>query len=196
MNITGKSSMRLSTFYGGYNFDAASGMFSLQSELGMKRDLYSFLGYHDFSVESAEFTEEKTENPSCVFKFTTEINSLGTKQRDRIYFTPTVVKEDYLPGDTLTLQIKNSDIDLDSIVYYLPEGYKILSKPADYSAKNEYGNYSYSLRNEPGKVILIRRVSFNRSIVPADRYIYFRKFWNDIAKTDRGIIVLDKKANS
>ena len=196
MNITGKSAMRLSTFYGGYNFDAASGMFSLQSVQGMKRDLYSLLDYNDFSVESAEYSEEKSENPSCVFKFTTEINSLGTKQGDRIYFTPSIVKEEYLPGDTLALHIINSDITLDSIVYYLPEGYKIRSEPVNYSVKNEYGTYSYSLRNETGKVIFIRRVSFTRSIVPADKYIYFRKFWNDIAKTDRGIIVLDKTTNT
>jgi hypothetical protein len=195
INIFGTSSLKLSIYYGGYYFSGASGSFSLQSEAQMKKDLYASLGYPDFTVTNATYKEDKSENPSGVFQFNVSVNGFGIKQGEKIYFAPALSKNELFPRDSVSLMVMNSDIAMDSITYYLPLGYKVESMPKDTSMKNEFGAYSYSLKTSVDKVIFVRRLEFNKGIIPANKYNFFRSFYNSVSKSDRGIIILNKQGS-
>jgi hypothetical protein len=161
----------------------------------MKKDLYSSLEYPDFTVTSAKYTEQKSENPVGNLKFEVTIKGFGDSKGQRIYFTPAFTKEDYLPADTSALRVTASYINVDSISYYIPIGYKVESMPEDVFIESEFGTYRYSLKTNADQIVLYRQLELNEGLIPFEKYNSFRKFYNSTATADRGIIILNRQAN-
>lgn len=193
INILGSSSAKYTVNYSGYYYDSAFKTYSLQSEGEMKKVLYSSLEYPDFTVKSAKYSEQKSENPTGKFEFELNINGFGSKKLQRIYFTPAYSKEDFLPKDPALLKIISSSIAVDSIIYYLPHGYIVESLPDKYSIENEFGSYSYNLKTVGDKAILYRRLELNKGLITAEKYDQFREFYNSVARVDRGMIILNQQ---
>jgi transglutaminase-like putative cysteine protease len=189
-NTTGTSNARLKTAYHGYYYSDISGMYSLQSEDEMKRTLYSLIQYPDFTVSSASYKEDKSENPSGEFSYQVSIKGFGAASGKQIYFTPSLTIEDFLPNDTLRLKIRVSDITVDSITYWMPPNYSVESLPEDINLTNEFGSYKYSLRNIGERIILYRRLELNKGEIPVEKYQEFREFYNNVAKADRSIVAI------
>jgi transglutaminase-like putative cysteine protease len=84
VNILGNSTAKYSVNYGGYYYDFSASSLALQSEEEMKKELYSSLGYPDFTVTSAKYTEQKSENPSGNFQFEASIKGFGIAKGQRI----------------------------------------------------------------------------------------------------------------
>jgi hypothetical protein len=167
-NILGTSSAKYSVSYSGYNYDYSASSFSLQSEGELKKVLYASLGYPDFTVTSAKFSDQKSENPSGQFQFDLNIKEFGITKGQRIYFNPVFSMEDFLPIDTVALKVPVSDITVDSIIYNMPIGYKVESMPEKFSIENEFGSYSYDLKSSADKIILYRKLELNKGLIPSD----------------------------
>jgi len=193
VNILGTSSAKYSVDYSGYYYDFSVTNLSLESEDEMKRTLYSALDYPDFTVSSAKYSEQKSENPSGRFQYDVSIRGFGITKGQRIYFNPSYTLEDFLPKDTIALRVPVSDITIDSITYYMPIGYKVESMPETIALENEYGSYYYDLKTEADHITLLRRLELNKGFIPSEKYDHFRKFYNSIARSDRGMIILTRQ---
>jgi hypothetical protein len=192
INILGTSSAKYSLNYSGYYYDYSGSSLALQSESELKKLLYAELEYPDFTVTSARFNEQKSENPSGQLSYEVSINGFGIKKGQRIYFNPVFSKGDYLQIDTLALKIPVSDITIDSIAYNLPLGYIVESMPLKFTAESEFGSYSYDLKTNADKIILYRRLELNKGLIPAEKFNDFRKFYNSVARADRGMVILSR----
>lgn len=156
----------------------------------MKDALYESIGYPDFTVSSATYSEEKNGVPRAEFQYQVSINSFGATSGNNIYFMPSLTKETYLPSDSATLRIAVSDITVDSITYWLPAGYKVVSLPENVNLSCEFGSYSYSLRTEGERVMLYRRLELNKGEITQEKYNEFRNFYNKVAAADRSLVVI------
>ncbi|HLN55728.1 MAG TPA: DUF3857 domain-containing protein [Bacteroidales bacterium] len=191
-NSSGATSARLKTTYSGYYFGIYSNTFSMQSEGEMKKTLYSSLDYPDFTVTSASYSEKKSVEPKAEFQYQVSIKGFGLTSGKQIYFSPSLTKEDFLPEDTVALRIRVSDVAIDSIIYWLPVGYRIESVPGDVSLASDFGSYVYSVRSSGDRIIFYRRLELNKGFIPSKNYVEFRNFYNKIAKTDRRMIAISK----
>lgn len=191
-NTSGATSARLKTTYSGYYFGIYSNVFSMQSEGEMKKTLYSSLEYPDFTVTAASYKENKSGNPTGEFQYQVSIKGFGAASGKEIYFSPSLTKEDFLPEDTVAVRIRVSDVNVDSITYWLPIGYKIESVPEEVTLTSDFGKYVYSVKSSGDRILLYRRLELNKAYIHSGRYVEFRNFYNKIAKTDRSIIAISK----
>jgi hypothetical protein len=178
--------------YSGINYFVASDILSNQSDDEMKRSLYSTLDFPKFTVTSAKFSENKTENPTCTLHYQIGIEGLGVTKEDKIYFTPLFSRSDFLPRDTTVMKISYTESLSDSITYFLPLGFKVESLPEPVSSNSEFGAYSLTISGSDDRIVLKRRFVLNKGKVPASKYEEFRKFYNTAARSDREVIILRK----
>lgn len=192
INVAGTSTAIITTSISGYYFGNMMGEYSLQSEEGIKRSLYTTLDYPDFSITSAKYTERKSGNPVGTLEFQAKINELGTRQGEKLYFIPSVSRESFFSYDTDVVKIPVSSITTDSITFFLPVGYKVETVPEELLLQNEYGKYSYKVMTLEDRIIFRRRFELNEGRIKPEKYIEFRKFYNSVARKDRSIVMLSK----
>jgi hypothetical protein len=191
-NTAGTLSARIKTNYSGYYFGSFSRVMSLQSEDEMKRTLYASLDYPDFNVTSVKYTEVKSENPTSELQYQVSIKAFGATNGKQIYFSPSLSKMSFLPPDTVLLKVPVSDITVDSLTYWIPEGFSVGSIPEDVRLKTDFGSYFYDVENNGERIIFYRRLELSEGLISEEKYDQFKEFLNKVAKTDRSLIILNK----
>lgn len=191
-NIAGTSFSRIQESYSGYFFGDISNEVALESEDELKDALYTSLNYADFSVSSVKYNESKTTEPRAEIQYEVNVKSFGATNGNKIYFAPSISKESFFPEDSVSLRILVSNIEVDSLTYWLPPNYTIDFKPEDITIESEFGKYIYRIETSGEKINLYRRLELEKGFIPASKYHNFRSFYNDIARSDRSIIVIGK----
>lgn len=192
INILGTLSGNLSNSYSGYFFDKSTMLYGKESEEDMKRILYSGLPFTDFSISKVTYNEKKTENPSALFSYELTVKDFGTRNGQRIYFNPAVSKGQYIQNFPTKLEVTESIIYSDSIIYSLPLGYKVEYLPAAVDIKNEFGKFRYNLEVVKERIVYKRYFEIDKGFISLEKFNDFRNFINLIAKTDRERIILLK----
>jgi hypothetical protein len=192
LNIFGASSGKISNFYSGLFFNTADGQLGLQSEQEMKQDLSLSLRFSNFNVSSASFSENRSEKPSATLSYEISVNDFATAMGSRLYFNPSIELEKYQQNFPSAVEISDPKIVTDSIIYYLPSGYKAEFLPADVKLENEFGKFSYHIEIKDNRLTYMRYLELNKVILPIEKYYDFRNFINSVARADREKIILTK----
>jgi hypothetical protein len=193
MNILGASSGTLNIKSTGYNYGDASGLYGLQSEDEMKRNLVSELDYSSINVSAAKYSENKSGNPTALITTTLSINDFATVMGPRMYFTPSIAKSGFLQDFPTALQVKESEIMADSVSYYLPSGYQINSVPQNAEVRNKFGRFRYNIKVSGDRITYISFLELNKGIITLEEFSAFRDFINTVAKKEMEKIILSKK---
>jgi len=194
LNVLGASSGKISNSYSGYYYSIASSLFGKESEEELKRYLYSVLNFPDFNVAAVSYNENKSEKPTSEFNYSLTVSDFGVRNGQRIYFNPSVSKEEYILDFPSALEIVESQIVSDSISYNLPLGYEVDYLPEKVIIENEFGNYRYQLDIVRDKIVYRRYLELEKCKIPIERFDAFRSFINSIAKSDRDRIILRKSS--
>jgi hypothetical protein len=192
LNILGASSGKISNHYSGYNYGIASSLFEKESDEEMKDYLSKSLRFSEYKISSVSYREDKSEKPMATFSYELSVNNFATKAGERIFFTPSVTKTEYLQDFPSALKIVESQISTDSISYNIPLGYKVEFIPENVTINSDFGKFNYSLEIKNDKVIYKRYLEMLKGIVPLTQFNEFRSFINSVAKTDRENIILSK----
>jgi transglutaminase-like putative cysteine protease len=190
LNNFGKSSLKLSDYYSGTGFSVASRQFRLESEEEMIKYLNSSLRFSDINTASVKYLENKSEKPSAVFAYETNVNDFAVLSGRMLIFDPSFDKVQYLQDLPASIEIYDNNITSDSITFSLPHGFKVESRPADVFIENEFGKFRYQLESENDKLIYKRYLQMNKGVIPVEKFGEFRSFINSIAKTDREKVIL------
>lgn len=139
--------------------------------------------------ETVEFQEE----------ITFEAASYGTVNAGRMMFSLNVfnpvssVPKRYRTRNN-PFEIDRGFYDYDDITIHLPEGYTIEAKPDDYELTDKFGYYKTQYKIVDEKTLQYTRTyRINSGFHDKSEYDNFRKFRENIAKTDNAKIVLIKK---
>ena len=125
--------------FSGLYYGNMHGFFSQQNEEEIKRVLNKSLSLPTFTVEKAEFIDNKSENPSAELSYKLNIRDFSTKTTNRIFFIPSLSKESYLLNEPFDVRIFDTQTSIDSVVFQLPVGYQIEHLPQDKIIENEFG---------------------------------------------------------
>jgi hypothetical protein len=83
--------------------------------------------------------------------------------------------------------------DIDSIIYKIPQGYKIEGLPDEMNLSSSFGNFSSKVSEYgDGEILYVRSIEVKNYQVPAQNYNEYRKFFTDVVKSDRTQVVLVK----
>lgn len=87
-------------------------------------------------------------------------------------------------------------LDVDSILYVLPAGFKTEDVPPPVELQSSFGTFSEkSVLLGDTAIQFLRRLEIREYSMPPSDYGEYRKFFNDVVRTDRGEVVLVKKSN-
>jgi len=139
--------------------------------------------------ETVEFQEE----------ITFEAASYGTVNAGRMMFSLNVfnpvssVPKRYRTRNN-PFEIDRGFYDYDDITIHLPEGYTVEAKPDDYELTDKFGYYKTQYKIVDEKTLQYTRMyRIDSGFHDKSEYDNFRKFRENIAKTDNAKIVLIKK---
>ena len=116
----------------------------------------------------------------------------------RIFFNPNLMdRQTYVPKEISErlspIRFSYPFHDIDSIVYKIPQGYKIEAMPNEMNLSSSFGNFSTkTIKNEDGSILYTRSLEIKDYKIPAKNYDAYRKFLTDIVKADRTNVVLVK----
>lgn len=90
------------------------------------------------------------------------------------------------------LEISRGFYDESEMEVILPQGFKLESKPDNFEIKGKFGEYKMELSVGSNKIIFKRYLLINKGIYDKSEYENYRKFREQIAKSDNSKIVLTK----
>ncbi len=94
---------------------------------------------------------------------------------------------------TNPFEIERGFVDIDEVSIELPDGFQIEAKPEKMSINGKFGEYTAEVSQiENNKLIYKRRLQINKGFYEPSEYEDYRKFREQIARTDNSKIVLSK----
>lgn len=103
-------------------------------------------------------------------------------------------KRTYIPRNVkqrkTDVYINTSYLDVDSVLFQVPEGYHVEHFPSGIEIKNNFGVYQTTFEASEHGILYIRKMILNKGIHPADSYAELRNMFKQIAKADKTKIVL------
>ncbi|HNW50476.1 MAG TPA: DUF3857 domain-containing protein [Prolixibacteraceae bacterium] len=89
--------------------------------------------------------------------------------------------------------IHRSSMDYDTLIYTIPESYKIESIPTGKSFTSPFGDYSFAVKSDGNKIIYTRLFTINQGRYKASEYKRFYDFCLSVSKADNEKAMLVKK---
>ena len=164
----------------------------------LKKWIYSNTDIGDFSVQEFNFKETKEKIPSIRETLNLEIPRLAKPNGKRMFLSPNLLnkyssippKEENRKTDIV---LKFTGIDIDSIIYNIPEHLypEYIQEPI--SIESEFGSYQSSATISQGQLIYIRKMEYNKGRYSKESYNDFRNFYKQVNKADKlKVVLLDK----
>ena len=90
------------------------------------------------------------------------------------------------------IQIRRSEIVTDSIIFYLPDQYKVENYTDPKEFKTDFGSYRYSVVHDENKVVFKRYFEIRKGYFPKERYDDLLNFYMNVHSADQAKAVLIK----
>jgi hypothetical protein len=187
------SNADIQTFSSGLFFEYSQAAYSQKSQEGIKKSLNQRLDILSFDVDEASFSMDKSEKPSAMLDYKLNIRNFGVENANRLFFTPSLSKEDFLLNDPFRISVSESIVESDSLTYVIPYGYQVEYIPNNTDVETKFGSYKFQLVAEGNKIVFIRTFAVNRGNYPLGDFDEFHSFINSVASKDRERVVLRKR---
>lgn len=151
-----------------------------------------------FKLVSADFSEINQKNISVSIPCKLQLAKYASMAGSRLLFRPNLMEQwknvpDKVEERTQPVKLAYTYLDIDSINYQIPTGYKIEAMPEDIHVEKDFGLYSASFSaNGNNMLIYKRRLEFRKKFLPPGLYDEYRNFIKAIVKSDRSQVVLVK----
>ena len=163
--------------------------------------LYAQFDLPSFKIISYKFSEPAPDSAAILLDLKTELSHFITKSGRRFFLNPNMYSNYIEVPKSVTDRklriVRNTGyMDTDSIVYRIPDEYKIEALPDILvDIKSDFGHYIAKLEYVKSEhtIIYIRTLIMNRFNKSADQYIVLRNFYKDIVKADNRKIILVHK---
>lgn len=101
------------------------------------------------------------------------------------------------PDRSQPVYLRNAYLDVDEIVYVIPEGFRVEALPAKVSSEFEYGYYKteYEVNEIDNKLIYRRTLMMKPGVLPAGKFENFRAYMNNITIQDAGQAIIAPISN-
>lgn len=199
INTDGSILSNIQTVFSGLQFKNRRAQVK-KDEKDQKDYLYKTLDLASFTINNVAYDYKKEILPEIKEDIELEVPKYASVTSTRMFVPLNLLnKKTYRPEkDTARenkIYISMDYLDLDSLVYQIPEGYEIERLPKAKSFESTYGKYSSTISITGDKIIYVRKMEQNAGNYPADGWDVFRKYKRDIVKADKATAILRKIVN-
>ena len=150
----------------------------------------------DVKIKNYSFDVAGDSTNQVSLKLNLALPKYATISGSRIFFNPNLMeRRTYVPKEVSErlspIRFIYPYHDIDSVVYKIPQGYKIEALPDEMNLVSSFGNFiSKVSRYKEGEILYIRSLEIKKYEIPAENYDEYRKFFSDVVKADRSQVVL------
>lgn len=171
-------------------------------------DTYSPEEQHEWILNSVDNPDckidllnfEPSEDKSDItITFNSTMSRYANVSNNRIFFNPNLMeRKTTVPNDVAKrispVIFSYPYLDVDTIIYEIPDGYKIESLPRQVNFNISVAEYNSQVQViSDNKIIYTRSFEIKDYSLKAEEYPDYRKFYADVVKADRAMVVLVKK---
>lgn len=147
------------------------------SNLKLNNDKENFLFFEAFSFKADNYFEKSLNSIILPLNVLNRYSSTPLKYRNKKF----------------SFEIEYGFIDADEIEITLPQNYSITQLPEKINIKEKFGEYNASVIFENNKLIYKRKLTINDGVYAKEDYETYRKFKEQISKSDNLKIIIDVK---
>ncbi|PLX18867.1 MAG: hypothetical protein C0599_11620 [Salinivirgaceae bacterium] len=198
LDEAGKGEVEIQNTYSGNKFDNAAALFYSTDEKAKKKYLYKLIDIPDYIINSYNHKAiEQAKVPTIEENISATVNNYGVKMGNMLFVPVNLLskistvppKLDKRKNDVF---IRRSYIYTDTIIYTIPEGFKVKHLPENEKISCDIACYSSSTTEKNGNIIYVRNYEKNKGTYPPDTYEKVRQFFKDVSKADAQKIVFEK----
>ncbi|MEJ2616986.1 MAG: hypothetical protein P8Z35_18680, partial [Ignavibacteriaceae bacterium] len=122
----------------------------------------------------------------------------ATISGNRIFFNPNLMeRRTYVPREVTQrlspIRFIYPYHDIDTIIYKIPQGYKVEGLPEEMNLVSSFGKFSSKVsKYGDNEVLYVRSLEIKDYEIPAEGYNEYRQFFTGVVKSDRSQVVLVK----
>lgn len=151
-----------------------------------------------YNVKSYEIRSVKEALPTVKLNAVLEVRKYATVSGKRIFVSPNMVNRftstpDKAETRKLPIIRKMGYVDLDTVVYSIPEPFVLEFQPAPIKLTSKFGEYEAEFKLDQGKLYYYRRLKMNDGEFKAEAYNEWMDFLKGITKADNTKLVFVNK---
>lgn len=196
MDAEGNAQAKVFTRYKGRQYDDNYFLASRGKE-DQRKFLLNTIDIPAFDLGEFKYEEEKSENPELTEEFDLSLRKYASTTGKRLFFIPNLLSR-YSSTPPKDEDRKSAIInrynykDIDTVVFRLPEDYRLEFQPDPVDVVSEFGEYkvSYDFNPETNELTYVRYIKVFKGTFPANSYADFRSFWRKVSRSDKSKLVL------
>jgi hypothetical protein len=196
LDETGNGTVAITTKFSGFQYDDRRKYFYADRDL-QKKVLTEDIDIANFHLDNWNYNMDKGNIPSITESIQLQLANYTTTSGKRIFVPLNLMNR----TDALPAAVKDRKtsflfywayVDIDTIVYNIPQNLKPEYTPETKVINSEFGNYTAVVRVEGNKIIYIRSLKMNDGKYPASKYKDYIEFKKKILSADNLKIALIK----
>ncbi|MCO4293475.1 DUF3857 domain-containing protein [Solitalea sp. MAHUQ-68] len=199
-DLSGQASAIVDVKYKCVRQDDLSYMNATNSKGEIEKYLYKTIDIPSMQLKGFSYQVDKESKPTLTEHLELEFSNYFNISGKRIFLQPNLFNR--MTSLPEKLEKRRSEIlfysattDEDNIVYEVPVGYSLESKPNDVSLKSEFGEFTASVKLENNQLIYSRKLIRNEGRFAPEKYNALLDFLTAIAKSDKAKVVLVTTGN-
>lgn len=186
----------ITTSYKGKFYSDKNGLLSLD-ETDRRKRVVNSINIPNFNLQNYSLIEKRAIYPEIKLYLDLELINYITFTGNRLIL-PLNLMEKVRPipysldKRSAEIDIRRSEISIDTLIYHLPEGYNYSGDPVETLIESDFGTYSTTVYPNSSTITYIRKLVLNRGLFPADHYQDYIDFNEKIIKADNNRILIQK----
>ena len=195
----GNAKAKVTTAYSGLQYENNGLSFRINSSYDeQKKWLQENLRIPSFELGAFNMINKKDKVPTAIVNVELTLNRYASVSGKRIFVTPNLMnRTTYIPPKAETRKnpvvFKSSYVDVDTIVYSIPEEIYPEFIPQPVKISSRYGEYEATFKFDQGKLIYIRKLKMIPGEHPPAAYSELVDFYKGINKADNTKLVFLSK---
>jgi hypothetical protein len=190
LSSDGNAKAKVITYYSGLQYENNGLYFSINGQRDdQKKWLQENISIPSFELGPFSIANKKDKIPTAIVNVDLVLTRYASVSGKRLFVTPNLMnKSTYLPPKIETRKNpvirKTSFVDVDSIIYHVPEEIYPEFLPQPIKISNRFGEYEATFKFDQGKLLYVRRLKMVPGESPASSYSELVDFYKSINKAD------------
>ena len=186
----GDAGAKVKTTYAGLQYENNGLQFVLNDQFdGQRKWIQKTTLIPSFDLGKFSINDRKGKIPSAIVELEFLLPRFASVNGKRLFLMPNLMnRSSFIPAAVENRKTKvvcdKGFVDLDTIVYHLPEGIYPEYFPEPSFISSIFGDYENSLKMDDGKLVYIRRLRINKGDFSPDTYNQLIEFYRKVSKSD------------
>ena len=196
IDADGQGQGEVITRFSGLQYEHLSPILLLSAEQ-QEEAIYRKTDLPSFTLEAFSYFARQTQEPLLEEKLVLKLPDFAIASGKRFSFNPNLLNQmDGLPpllsARKNTVEVKREFLDIDTLLYTIPEAMQVSSLPGEVIIHSKFGEYKMTVKQSGKQLQYTRFLQTKKGFFPAEAYADLLEFYEDIVRADQRKVILER----